>query len=359
MNLSKDERSVEPMMQMHRRTLLLSAMLAALLPAAAHAQLLDPAHLTGPDRMTRLIAGAQRDGALTLYTAAVLEHMSAVADAFEKKYGVKVSIWRGGSEEILQRTVMEARGGRYDVDVIETAAPQSEAIHREKLARAVDTPVLADIMPAALVKGKPWIPSRLIVFTGAYNTNLVKAADLPKSYDDLLAPKWKGKLGIEADDNNWLFAMAGAMGEDKALRLFREIVAKNGISVRKGHTLMANLVASGEVPVALTIYHPEVEPLAKAGAPIAELDLPPVIAFTSAASVAARAPHPYAAVLFLDFLLTEGQPILARYGNLPTNIRYQQLPKDWKLSFMDVPAYMDQSAKWVRTYRDIFVRGGR
>ena len=285
--------------------------------------------------------------------------MRAVADAFEKKYGVHVDIWRGSSEDIIQRAATEARGGHYEADVFETAAPQSEAINREKLARMVDTPVAADIIKGAMVPGNPWIPSRLIVFTGAYNTNLVKKADLPKTYNDLLDPKWKGKLGIEADDNNWLMAMADAMGEDKALALFRSIVAKNGVSARKGHTLMANLVASGEVPIALTIYHHEVEPLSRAGAPIAGLDLPPIIALTAGASVAARAPHPYAAVLFLDFLLTEGQQILAAHGNLSTNVKYQHLPKEWNLFFMDVPKYMDQSAKWTAAYRDIFIRGGR
>ena len=339
-----------------RGVLLRVLMLLLLSPLTAHAQLADPAHLSGPDREQRLIAGAKREGTLTLYSSAILEHMMAVANAFEKKYGVRVIIWRGGSEDILQRTVTEARGGHFEADVIETATPQSEALNREKLTKAVDTPIAADIMKGAMVAGKPWIPSRLIVFTGAYNTNLIKKSDLPKSYDELADPKWKGKLGIEADDNNWLFAMAGAMGEDKALALFRSIVAKNGISVRKGHTLMANLVASGEVPIALSIYHHEVEPMKKAGAPIEELNLPPVIAFTAAASVAARAPHPYAAVLFLDFLLTDGQAILEQSGNLPTNVKYQHLPDTWKLSFMDVPKYMDEAAKWTRTYRDIFVR---
>jgi iron(III) transport system substrate-binding protein len=339
----------------------LSALIGAvlMLPLTTRAQLADPAHLTGPDRTARLIAGARREGALTLYTSAILEHMTAVTDAFEKKYAVHVGIWRSGSEEILQRTVTEARGGHYEVDVIETASPQSEAINREKLTRLVDTPVAADIMPGAMEKGKPWIPSRLIIFTGAYNTKLIKRADLPRSYEDLLDPRWKGKLGIEADDNNWLMAEAGAMGEDKALKLFRDIVVRNGVSLRKGHTLMANLVVSGEVPVALTIYHHEVEPLKAAGAPIEELNLSPVIAFTAAASVANRAPHPYAAVLFLDFLLTDGQTILAGHGNLPTNVKYQTLPKEGKLSFMDVPKYMDETAKWTRAYRDIFVRQAR
>ncbi len=323
-----------------------------ILSSSAHAQN-TPFTYAGPDRMARLIVGAKKEGTLTLYSSAILDHMGDVIAAFEKKYGVKVSFWRGGSEEILQRAVTEARARRYDFDVVETSATQIEPIYAEKLLAEVKTPLAADFMPGSTVAGRPWYPSRLIVITGAYNTNLVKPADLPKSYDDLLAPKWKGRLGIESEDNNWLFAMAGALGEQKALGLFRDIVTKNGMSVRKGHTLMANLVASGEVPVALTIYHHEIEPLKKAGAPINQLNLPPTIAFVSGAGVAARAPHPNAAVLFLEFLLSEGQPILERHGNLSPNIKYQHLPAGMKLSFIDVPKYMGETAKWTKLYKDI------
>jgi iron(III) transport system substrate-binding protein len=323
-----------------------------LLLSPAHAQT-DPFTYAGPDRMARLVAGAKKEGSVNLYSSAISEHMADVIAGFQKTYGVRVSFWRGGSEEILQRTVTEVRGRRYDVDVVETSATQIEPIAAEKLLAPVKTPIAAEFMPGSTVPGRPWFPSRLIVVTGAYNTNLVRSADLPKSYDDLLNPKWKGKLGIEAEDNNFLFALAGAMGEQKALTLFRDIVAKNGISVRKGHTLMANLVASGEVPVALTVYHHEVEPLKTAGAPINQLDLPPTVAFVSGAGVAAHAPHPNAAVLFLEYLLTEGQPILERHGNLSPNVKYQHLPVGMKLSFIDVPKYMAEAAKWNRLYKDI------
>ena len=279
--------------------------------------------------------------------------MNAVAAGFQKKYGVKVNLWRGGSEEIAQRTITEARGGRFDVDVIETAAPQMEAILKERLLAAFDSPAAADIMREAIVAGRPWLPSRLVVFTGAYNTNIVKKADLPQTYDDLLAPKWKGKLGIEADDNDWLMALAGALGEDKATKLLRDIVARNGLSVRKGHSLMANLVVSGEVPIALTVYYHEVEPAKRAGAPIDALDIAPVLAFSVGVAIAARSPHKNAAMLFTDYLLTEGQGILAARGTLPTNTKYQHLPEGLKLSFMDVPKYMSESAKWTKLYKDI------
>ena len=345
-----------------RRVLLRGLGAAAALASVphAHAQTApDPAHLAGPDRTQRLIAGARKEGFLNLYSSAITEHMSAVNNAFEKKYGVKVRLWRGGSEEILQRTVTEARGGRFDVDVVETASPQIIAIGREKLLQPVETPLAADIMRQTIIPGEPWLPSRLIVFTGAYNTSLIKKADLPKTYEDLVNPKWKGKIGIEADDNNWLMGLAGALGEDKGVKLFRDIVAGNGISVRKGHTLMANLVASGEVPIALTIYYHEVEPLKRAGAPIEELDLAPVLAFVAGAGLARRAPHPNAAVLFLDFLLSDGQAILAGHDNVPTNVKFQRLPKDLKLSFLDVPKYMAENAKWTKLYKDILTRQPR
>jgi len=303
--------------------------------------------------MARLIAGAKKEGFLNLYSSAITEHMNAVMAAFEKTYGVKVRLWRGGSEEILQRAVTEARGGRFDVDVMETASPQIIALAREKLLQPVQTPLAADLMREAMIPDQPFLPSRLIVFTGAYNTNLVAKADLPRTYADLANPKWRGKLGIEADDNNWLMALAGAFGEDKGVGLFRDIVSKNGISVRKGHTLMANLVASGEVPLALTIYYHEVEPLKRSGAPIQELNIAPVFAFTSSVGVAAHALHPNAAVLFQDFLLSDGQKILADHDNIPANLKFQRLPKDIKISFFDVPKYMDESSKWTKLYKDV------
>src|SRR5262249_29664826 len=195
------------------------------LPAFAQAPAAQsPAQYAGADRAQRLIAGAKKEGFLNLYSSAITEHMNAVIAGFEKQYGVKVRLWRGGSEEILQRTVTEARGRRFDVDVVETASPQIIAIGREKLLTPVTAPATSDLMREAIIPGEPWLPCRIVVFTGAYNTNLVKKADLPKTYADLANPKWKGKLGIEADDNNWLMALCGAMGEQQGLALFQKIV---------------------------------------------------------------------------------------------------------------------------------------
>ena len=149
----------------------------------------------------------------------------------------------------------------------------------------------------------------------AYNTNLIRKDDLPSH--DLVRPEWKGKLGIEAEDFDWFAQVVTEMGEAPgsseaaALRLFREIVSENGISVRKGHSLLTNLVAAGEVPLALTVYGFLAEQAKLKGAPLDWFVLPPAVARATAQGLARNAPHPNAAVLFFDFLLGEGQQILA------------------------------------------------
>ncbi len=134
-----------------------------------------------------------------------------------------------------------------------------EIMVREQLMQAVTTPAAAELIPQARMPHHGWIATRLSVFVGAYNTDIIKPADAPKTYEDLRNPRWKGKLGIESDDANWFLSVVGFMGEQKGLSLFYDIVAANGISVRKGHTLLANFVGSGEVPLALTAYSYRVE----------------------------------------------------------------------------------------------------
>ena len=320
----------------------------------------ETGRFAGADRTERLIAGAKKEGSLTLYSSAQVAVMTAVGKEFEKKYGVKVNLWRGASEQIFQRVQAEALAGRFIVDVMETAGPTMEAGNRARLLQDITTPVTAELMQEAYVPGRPWIVSRLSVFTIAYNTRLVRKADIPASYDGLLDPKWKGKLAIEADDNNWLMAVTSVLGEERGPKLLRDIVARNGVSVRKGHSLMATLVVSGEVPVALTAYVDEVDTLKKSGAPIDYAFTAPTVAMPTGVGVFRRAPHPHAAVLFADFLLSEeGQRILAAHSMVPTNLKVQRLPPDVKLVFMDVGKYLDENAKWAKLYREIFITQSR
>jgi iron(III) transport system substrate-binding protein len=319
----------------------------------------EVAGYTGTDRTERLVAGAKREGTLTLYTSAAVEDMAPVTAAFEKKYGVGVKVWRASSESIVQRGVTEARGGRFDADVFETGGAALEALHREQLLAPMSPPAAADLDPAALTKHREWTGTRFNVFVAAYNTRLVRHDELPKSYDDLLDPRWKGRLGIEAEDSDWFGAVIDALGEERGLKLFRAIVIANGISVRKGHTLLANLVVSGEVPLALTIYTFRAEQLAKSGAPLGWIAIPPTIARFEGAAVARRAAHPNAAVLFFEFLLTEAQDLLRGREMFTARRNAEPLPGGLSLTFLDAAKNLDESRKWSKYWRDIVINQAR
>jgi iron(III) transport system substrate-binding protein len=123
---------------------------------------------------------------------------------------------------------------------------------------------------------------------------------------------------------------------------------------------MANLIASGEVPVALDSYLDEISSLKKEGAPVETVFATPVVAMPTAVAAFKRAAHPYAAVLFIDFLLSEdGQKILASHNVVPSNTKVQKLPPGVKLTFMDVGKYLDENAKWTKTFKDIFITRSR
>lgn len=328
----------------------------ALAGAPAQAQTIqDIANWTGPDRTDKLVAGAKKEGQLMLYTSLQIEDVNALSSVFQQKYGVKLNVWRGSAEDVRQRAQVESRANRNEVDIFELGGREMEQLHREKLLAAIKSPVFADLVPQALSSHGEWTGTRLNVITGVYNTNLVKKADAPKSYEELLDPKYKGKLGVEAEDEDWLAAIVTEMGEEKGLKLFREIAAKNGVSVRKGHTLLVNLAASGEVPIALTVYTYKALQLRAGGAPIELLPLQPAVARVNGVGVAAKPPHPHAAVLFYDFILgTEGQAIMHKREFTPTNRKVEELPKEMRVTFSDLAKLIDEKERWTKIYKDIF-----
>mgnify|MGYP001281054848 CR=1 FL=1 len=337
--------------------------LVATVPAFAQAKgattAAEIAAYQGADRTQRLIDGAKKEGVLTVYNSAPVDDMGVVTAAFEKKYGVKVRVWRASSENIVQRATTEANGGRFDADIFETNGPEMESLHREKLLVEVKSPYVADLLPQAILPHREWIGTRLNIFTGAYNTKLVKKEDVPKTYEDLLNPKWKGRLGVEAEDVDWFAGVIGELGETKGLKLFRDIVATNGMSVRKGHTLLVNLVVSGEVPLALTVYHYKVEQLKNNGAPIDWFVIAPAIARFQGVGMARRAPHPHAAVLFFDFMLTDAQELLLKRDYLPASKKFSAPLIKFPVKFVDPKVVLDESDKWTRLYREIITNQSR
>ena len=330
---------------------------------AARGQAPDVAALaqrSGPEREVRLLEGARREGEVNVYSSLVVEDIGAIAAAFEKKYRVKVKFWRASSEKILQRVLTEARSGRFDADVIETNGPELEALAREKVLAAVRSAHDADLLADAIRPHRLWTGLRLNMFVQGYNTQLIRKEDLPKTYRDLLDPRWKGKLAIEAEDADWFAAVVRDMGEADGLKLFRDIAATNGLSVRKGHTLLAGLVASGETPLALTLYNHNAERLKQRGAPIDWFAIQPAYARVNGVAVARKAPHANAALLFFDFMLgPEAQAILQKANYIPTNLKLDNPNTRAGLRFIDPALVLDESARWEKHFADIVTHNPR
>lgn len=311
----------------------------------------------GSDRHERLVEAARKEGELTVYHA--YPQLVNVTAAFTKKYGIKVNSWRSGSESVLQRILGEARAARHQVDVVQNNAPENEAAHRENVLQPVWSPHLANLMAGASPAHKEWVGITVDVFSAAYNTSKVQENELPKSYADLLDPKWKGRLGVEAEDHAWFATLVDTLGPEKGLKLFRDIVASNGISVRKGHSLLASLVASGDVPLALSVYSWNPDQLKRKGAPIQGLLIEPVIGQFSTIAMLRNAPHPNAAALFYDFALNEGQQILAEISFVPTNTKLASPIGNVPILLIDPAKALDSQQEWITLYLNVLGSEGK
>jgi iron(III) transport system substrate-binding protein len=343
-------------MRLWLATLLL---LASAVPAVAQAPA-DPLaavmNLRGEARTRALIEGARKEGDILVYHSTQTEDLRPVFDAFTAKYGIKVRDWRSSSENVVQRVIRETRAGKHEVDLIENNSPEMEALRRERMLRRMDSVHFADMVPGTLPAHQEYATSTMDVFVAAYNTDKVKREELPKSYQDLLDPRWKGRLGIEAEDQAWFGTLLNLLGQEKGTRLFSDIIGTNGMSVRKGHTLLANLVASGEIPLGLTVYNYKPPQLKAKGGPIDWFVLTPAIAQLHAVAVHNRAPHPHAAVLLFDFFLGEGQAILAARSFVPSSRKVPSPMGNTPIRFIDPAEAIDKQDEWLKHWQDNIIR---
>jgi len=281
-----------------------------------------------------LVERAKRDGTLTLYTSLAPTESQPLAAAFEKKYGIKVQLWRGLSEEVVQRTITEAKGRRYTVDVIETNGPEMEMIGREKLLAA------------------RWTPDRLNLFVVGYNTMKVKRTEIPATYDGFTDPKWKGRIALEATDSEWMATLVKTL--PNGMELMRKLAAMQP-ALRKGHVLLASLVAAGEVPVGLAMYNSNIESLKRKGAPIDYVPVQPVVARPQGIGIAKNAPHANAAQLFSDYVMSaEGQQLFESMGRTPARTTSES--NRFRFTLIDPVTVLDESAQWEKVWNNLFVR---
>jgi iron(III) transport system substrate-binding protein len=304
-----------------------------------------------------VIERAKKEGAVSLYTSMQLPDSQPLAAAFEKRYGIKVSLWRASGEKVAQRAITEARGNRFDVDVVETDGAQVEILHRERLLTPIAAGSLDGIPPSVIPAHKGYVPTRLTLYVLAYNTNRVKPSEVPGTYEELLDPKWAGRFAVEEADVPWFAAVAKAMGEEKGIAFFRKLAAQKP-SVRTGHTLMTELVAAGEIDMVLDAHVQGVARLKLKGAPIDWKALQPAFGQPSSVGVAKRAPHPNAARLLADFILSrEGQEIIKSRNRVPVSTAVDSPLNKFRYELIDPRIALDEWDKWSALWSSLFLGG--
>jgi iron(III) transport system substrate-binding protein len=332
---------------------------SGLIPACAQAVGGDNSAIylyAGADREQRLTAKAREEGTLTLYTSIAPTESTPLAQAFEAKYGVKVQLWRALSENVVQRALTESRGGRRSMDVVETNAPEVEALAREDVVAQFNSPYLADLPPWAIPPHRRWFADRANLWVVGYNTAKIRREELPATLEGFADPRWKGRLSLEATDSDWMYGVITFMGEERGLDFFRRLAALKP-EMRKGHILVAQLVAAGELPVCLTIYSGNADSIKTKGGPIDWVAVEPLVGRPQAIALAKNAPHPHAALLFADFVLSpEGQKLLADMGRVPSSRMQKTLLDQHRHVMIDPIKWLGEARKWEKVWTDLFLR---
>lgn len=307
---------------------------------------------------------AKKEGStLSLYTSMTADIATPVADAFQKKYGIHVSVFRGNSETVLQRTMQEAQAGKPGADVVETNFLEMTALS--------DNNILSDFNGSALDKVEPtgkfkhWTASRFNVFQPAWNTDLIKPGQEPHSWEDLALPKYKGKITLEVSDSDWYenvtkYWLDHGKSQAEVDKLWKDIVANS--KVAKGHTTMMQFLTAGQTPMEAMNYTYITDRAAEKGAPVTHLPKSgtssiPAFGRPNGVGMIKDAHHPAAAWLFYDWLLTDGQKELVKLGLTPsTKVPGDKSLNGIKLVPFDVKGLSTDDGSWDKKY-DALLRG--
>lgn len=315
----------------------------------------------GADRQEKLEAGARAEGALLLYTSMDLEESTPIVQAFTRKYPfIRGEIYRATGEDVAQKIITEYRGRKYVADIFEGTGIDVAKMIKEGYGQTFYTPRAGAFPRQAKDPKGFWVATRYNILVAAWNTTLVSDADSPRTYDDLLDPKWRGKLGIEASDQVWLGTLLELWGEAKALEFFRRLSAQQ-LLIRTGHTLLANLIIAGEVSMSPTIYNHRAELLKARRAPIDWRPIQPAVAVPHVISLPSRTPHPHVAILFIDFLLSrDGQGELVKLGRIPAyplvNANPPYLNQGFAYKVIDPNVFLEKFSRYDEIWQDLIIR---
>jgi len=274
------------------------------------------------ERQARLVEAARKEGEVTAYGNLDLAATQTLLDGFTKKYPfIKANSVRVSGAGIITRIDAEARAGRIFADFIDSGQLGMLALMDKKLFARYRSPERQYFRDAFKDKEGYWTAYMTNVMVTAYNTRLVKKEEAPVKIDDLLKPRWKGKLAMDSQSYVWFGAMLQYLGEEAGLRFMKRL---NEQELRhfRGRRLGSQLIAAGEFDMTVETNLNSVLTLAAQGAPLSFAPIQPLFFSPSLLFMAQGAPHPHAAALFIDYLLSEdGQRVIASTNRMPANGR--------------------------------------
>lgn len=274
--------------------------------------------LTGPDRMAQLVAAAEQEGVLSLYTTLTPDSAVAVEKAFESTYKIDIQLTRASSEAIISRIQNEQKAGyKKGNDVAELNGFELTALASEGYLADFNGPERDLVIEDGKHEG--WTADRLNWFVPSRNTNLVSDADWPRRLEDYAAPKYAGKLSLEVNEVDWFMTLHDyytgekGMSEDEFLKMFKKI-QQNSVAV-DGHAPQIEQLSAGQFGVALSTYDYQAAEAAAKGAPVSfDPIVQPVVQRANGVALMKSAPHPNAAYLFYVWILTDGQQVMRDVG---------------------------------------------
>ena len=266
--------------------------------------------LRDEDREARLVQGAKPEGKVVLYGTTGVDDMKLLFDSFKNKYPfLDVGHYRAGALGVYNQVVTEARAGRFEANVIESTSLTAFRLKEDNLLDPYISPKRAGIAKDFMDNDGYYTAWFQQVVALIYNTKLVRSSEIPKSYEELTDPKWRGKMSVDLEDDDIFATLVNHWGKEKGLAYFKRL-AQNKPIARKGHNLQTSLLAAGETSIAPWIFAFRPLVMKQRGAPIDIALLDPVLSDPKYLMVAKNNQRPYATILFIDWLLSDGQKII-------------------------------------------------
>lgn len=332
------------------------AWLAGVAPSGAQHSFEAIANDTGPDRQKRFEEGARREGTLVLYTTGT--QIKPLLDRFLQKYPfLKVELARSSSADTARKVIEEYRAGYEKVDAFELASHGLVVPRDENILQPFQSPELAAYDRDAIEPRRNWVVVRESYTGIGFNSTLLPADKAPRTYQALLDPQWKDRMalsGVSTTAVNWVATMVIAQGVDFVRKLGRQNIRVYNMTGRA----LANLMSSGEVVLSPTIYNSHVEASACKGAPLAWIAPGPVPVTDTGVAIARKAPHPHAAMLLIDFLMSKEAQLIYQelgYDSGRGDVATSGAPVK-KLYLANRPNYIAEYEGWMKLYQDVFVR---